>query len=604
MRLFSLPKPIVSNLSLMWLNAENLCKLDSANCNKVSRVWFLSVLGDLEIKSSLNSCREHVSANFISWLNARQIKVGCEFRLGKLAMTACVQFNDIPALNYLVKLTLCHAANAEDLFKVLDECFVLEDLSLSNSVCDFSDDIGGNIAACCSELIHVDFSFSKHIGRDFMQLFCQAHEHITSLNVGKCDEFDDICLSMVCKRWHLVSLDVSKREDTDLDLHMQCIINEQTMESLSKQSGLLNLDLSGNKIVKPLVHFEKMLLNNPKLVSLNLNCCFRLIDDVNLRLIGKHCSALEILGFASRPKIDGQLFTGIGVMSIYMGCGQLTSLNMSGHILQLDLALNMLKHLPKLSEIWIANSPSERSQCDVCVLIAGMIFSSVKSLSLNHGLYIHGQQNDNKADELSVEKVISASSFAWNSADGGKSLYSLLPKNNQSLKSLYIVFTETTKMDENLLAYIKSAGTQLTSLRLGFLKFGLFLERLSVCCRKLQTLTLKHCEINDSCVVLMFKHNPGLEHVSLIDCNVTNISLTEGMTLLTGLKSLVLVLSKVTSNAIVAVLRNTVLLRELELCCNKVSPGMKSVTSAIEKLLYLEKVQWDERVNKFRFSVQ
>jgi hypothetical protein len=546
-----------------------------------------------------------VSPNFIFWLNARQIKVGCELRLGKPAMNACVLFTDIPALNYLVKLTLCHTANAEDLFKVLDECFVLEDLSLTNSVCDFSDDIGGNIAACCSELIHVDFSFSKHIGQSFMQIFCQAHEHITSLNVGKCDEFDDICLSMVCKqRWHLVRLDVSKRMDNDLDLHMQCIINEQTMESLSKQIGLLNLDLSGNKIVKPLVHFEKMLRNNPKLVTLNLNCCFRLIDDVNLHLIGKHCSALEILGFASRPKIDGQLFTGIGVMSIYMGCGRLRSLNMSGYILQLDVALNLVKHLPQLSEIWIANSPSERSQCDVCVLIAGMIFSSVKSLSLNHGLYIYGQQFESqKIDELSVDKVISASSFAWNSADGGKSLYPLLPKNDQNLESLNVVFTETTKMDEHLLAYIKSAGTQLTSLRLGFLKFGLFLERLSVCCGKLQTLKLQHCDINDSCVVLMLKYNTGLEHISLIDCNVTNISLTEGMTLLTELNSIVLVLAKVTSNAIVAVLKKTVLLRDLELCCNKVSPGMKSVTSAIEKLLYLEKVVWDERVDKFRFSV-
>jgi hypothetical protein len=379
------------------------------------------------------------------------------------------------------------------------------------------------------------------------------------------------------------------------------------MEALSKQNDLIYLDISGNKSTVPLSNFKKMLLDKANhshtskrccwthLKLLNFNNCGNLIDDEILLVVSNSCPSLQILGIGCRPKIDGHSYTGIGLIAIATKCILLKSLNLSGFVMQLNVALHLVKMLPLLEKITIANLPSERTQCDVCVLFAGMVFESVHLISITHEFTICGEQYK-EPQNLTLDEVIKISSFAWNTSDGGKSLYPLLPQND-NIRNIKVYFTDTKRVDEKFMLYLKSTGGLLESLSLCNLKFGWLLERASVC-HLLKSFTLQHSEVSDGNLIALLKCNPQLEQLSLVCCNVTNVAITDGVGLLKNLTSLKIVLSKITSTAIVVVLKNLVRLREFELCCNKVPPGMISIENAIKRLVYLEKVTWKEHGNK------
>jgi hypothetical protein len=590
---FSLARYTILEIFLLWLDCDSLCHLDSALCNKTYRRCFLDILSDQDSKLFMINHREFLSASFFRWLHLRQLRTSMELRLNARTIQECQNFVDFPTLNCLKSLSIYHYnSDVQFLFNVLDECFALESLSLTDSDCCFDGEVGESVAICCSNLTFVDLSRTNNICQGFMQLFCQSHTSITSFNVSKCVKFNDACLTMICQRWKLFSLDISKDADSSeviASIKSHCIVNDSTMESMLSQHFLTNLNIGGNRILMPLKDFEQMLINNSLLTALNINYCYGLIDDATLFIIGKCCKSIEILEVRSRPKFDGRTFTGLGVAAVCLGCKLLTSLDLHGFIMQLDIAINMVKSLPSLSRITIGNSPDTLTQCDVCVLFASSVFETIHSLSVTYGFSIFGERLIVPV-KVTTAKVVSTTSFAWNTLNGGKSLYPLLPKQD----NLHSLRTRCDDTITRLSDYLRSSCRSLVSLDLGFLSSDSFLIDVSVICQKLKTLKINFSDVVDESLVAVCANNPSLETVEFVGLRyATDETLLNGISLLKNLTFLVLSLPKVTSTGIVSALNHNARLRFLHMFCKKVPQGNVNVTKVLKKLIYLEKIKWE-----------
>jgi hypothetical protein len=519
----------------------------------------------------------------LNWLYIRKLRVSCALSLGGPALKASQTLCDFPALNELVCLKIDHSSNEFALFKVLDECWNLESLSLTFSTCQFNSDVGQNIAMCCGNLKDANFSHSDHIGNEFVQLFCASHHNITSLNFSGCMKFNDICLGMVCRTFILNKLNVSKISISS-GRELECIINEYSTECLLKQNTLKHLDISGNHVTKVLSNFENVLLNNP-LETLIISLCYSLIDANLLFKIAQNCKQLVVLGLRQPRNYS---LDNLGLQAIFENCVKLTTLDLSGYILQLNLAVEMLNSLRCLSSIIVANNPNELSQRDVCVLLSGMIFSTVNTFACVDEFSISGIRHSDQRD-LTVGTVLSA-------VNRTQSIYSLLP--TSCLKVMQIRGGEPY---DDLFEYFKSCSA-LESLYLAYPASDQILLTASAFCNRLKSLTIRFSEISDEGVIRVCQSNPYLSSVELINLQVSDTCLTEGLAKLRKLTELVLTLAKITSNGILPVLENNAFLTKLELCCSRVPSGKHTVKKALEKLKYLTFVKWDNCVGRFKFN--
>jgi hypothetical protein len=593
MNFFSLPVDVYSSVIFLWSDTNGICLLDTACCNKSSRE---DLLFSLSAENRKHKTTFRGSISFVSWLILRKIRIDGEFRIGPKAISILIdqEFTDFPALNFLTKLTMPHSNSSATLFKVLDECFDLENLSIMRSNCLFNDEAGDSVALCCSKLTSVEFSYSKHIGRGFMQLFCQSHKQITSFHAGSCSAFDENCLLMTCQSWQLSVLNVSKNDASSeerLD-KTTTIINDITMKALLLQHSLVELNISGNRISAKLNDFEKFLQNNTNLTSLNIGYCFRLIHDDTLHLISKHCLLIRTLGLGSRPDFDSQSFTGLGVLAIGLKCVHLTSLDLSGFIMELGVAINLMKTLTLLSDIRIGNSSFKDHQCNVCVFFAALVFESVTSISQTRGFSITGHQHQHQSKVYTVEEVVSMSRFACDadSGGGGKILYPLLPKDD----SLTRLTAHCDDKDHLLLDYLKSSGRSLEYLDLSFLKGDKFLLSVSEVCCMLKIIELTFSDVvNNDGLIALCKNNPSLESVILIRLKlVSNVGLSSGVALLKNLRTLNLSLDNVTCTAVAPVLKSNAGLSLLELSCKKIPRGNLTISNVLKTLHFLECVKW------------
>jgi hypothetical protein len=317
-----MPTEIHSEIFSNFLCLEDICRFDSALCNKNKRSLYLECIGS---ESCIWQGDDHrnFNSNAISWLQTRSIKVR-HLKCNEITDVIAVKIGSFGSCLHWLSIRCCKDTVDERMdgifVTMIDGCPNLQSVELSNCR-GTSDDTIIMLAERCQHLrsLHLTGNISKlnrfQITDRGIERLAEVHPNLDSLTLEQCYHITDISIKKVAEKCPKLN---------SLNLRSCINITDASIVRLSKGCPHLHsLHLSDCDKITDL-SIIKVAEKYPHLHTLNLRR-MRNITDRSIIMVGDSCPNLCNLHLQACENI-----TDLSIIRIAEGCPDLRSLNFSG----------------------------------------------------------------------------------------------------------------------------------------------------------------------------------------------------------------------------------------------------------------------------------